>query len=265
MLQDTTPACRVSVVIPTLDDTAALAVSLPLVAAQSPFEVVVVDNSPEGTTDPALHALVARHGARLVREAAPGVSAASFAGYDAARGEVIARVDADTHVPAGWVAAVARRFADDPELHAVTGPGTFYDVDGWRARVLARTYRAALFWGLHAAMGTTPLWGSNMAMRASAWRAISPLVERGDPALHDDLEVAFRLGPLARVDFDRDLVVAVEARAFHSRQALTGRVGRTLRSALRGWSVLGPGGRWVCRLSGGRYVDRPDLFPVGPA
>lgn len=261
----TTGSPTVSVVIPTLDDTDALARSLPLVAAQSPFELVVVDNSSSPAPDPRLRELVARHGGRLVREPAPGVSAASFAGYDAARGEIIARVDADTRVPAGWLDTVAARFADGPGLHALTGPGTFYDVTGCRAGLLARTYRAALFWGLRGAMAGRPLWGSNMAIRASAWHAISPLVERGDPALHDDLEVAFRLGPLARVVYDPRLVVAVEARAFHSRHALTGRVARTFTSTWHAWSVLGPGGRWVCRLSRGRWVSRPDLFPVGRA
>ena len=74
-----------------------LGVLLAALAAQTraPDEVIVVDNSP-GAADEATAALARGAGARVVRETRRGVGAASAAGYDEARGTVIARLDADS-------------------------------------------------------------------------------------------------------------------------------------------------------------------------
>lgn len=95
-------ASRVSVVIPVKDDAEYLRRCLAALAAQTraPREVVVVDN---GSTD-ASRRVARRYGARLVRERRPGIPAAASRGYDAARGRVIARLDADSVPPRDWVA-----------------------------------------------------------------------------------------------------------------------------------------------------------------
>ena len=82
---------RVTVVIPVLDDAAELAGCLAALAAQtrSPDEIVVVDN---GCRDHSA-ALAREAGARVVDEPRLGIPAAAATGYDAATGEVIARLD----------------------------------------------------------------------------------------------------------------------------------------------------------------------------
>src|SRR3954452_8207081 len=84
----------VSVVIPVKDDAVALERCLRLLGQQTvaPLEVVVVDN---GSRD-ASAAGARRHGARVVTEPTPGIPAAASTGYDAARGDLIARCDADS-------------------------------------------------------------------------------------------------------------------------------------------------------------------------
>src|SRR5579885_2506952 len=93
---------RISLVIPAHNEESHLAACLDAVAAQTvrPFEVIVVDNNSSDAT-----AEVARSYSfvRVVREPRQGLAFARDAGFDAARGELIGRIDADTLLPPNWV------------------------------------------------------------------------------------------------------------------------------------------------------------------
>ncbi|WP_258723305.1 glycosyltransferase family A protein [Cellulomonas sp. NS3] len=243
------PVLTLSVVIPVKDDAVALRACLTHLDRQTrpAWEVVVVDN---GSTDDSAAVAVA-HGARVVPESAPGIPAAAAAGYDAARGDVIVRCDADTLVPPDWLASVARHFEDDPALDAVTGTGTFYDVPRWRATVVGWLYLRTYYAAMHAAMAHPPLWGSNMALRRTSWVAVRERVNRADPESHDDVDLSFALGPGARLRYDRRLRVRVSGRSLHGAAQVRRRFDRAWRSLRRGWDVQPPWERWAQRLGGG--------------
>lgn len=237
----------VSVVVPARDDAAALRRCLRALADQSvpPTEVVVVDNaSRDGTAD------VARaHGARVVAEPAVGIPAAAAAGYDAAVGEVIARLDADSVPGPRWVEQVVARLAD-PEVSAVTGVGRFCE-HGRAGRLTAGAYLAAYYGLCHLALGHPPVWGSNMALRRSVWHAVRDRVHRDDPEVHDDLDLAFALGPRARVLLDRSLRVGVSARSLRGAAQLRRRLRRAVRTLRLNWREAPPWERWTRRLAAG--------------
>lgn len=239
-----------TVVIPVKDDARHLERCLEALAQQVrlPDEVVVVDNA---STDDS--AAVARHaGAQVLHEPAPGIPAAASTGYDAVPGGVIVRCDADTVPPPDWLRRVHAAFERDPGLVALTGPGAFYDLPAARA-CLARTfYMGGYFWGMRAAIANVPLWGSNMALRVSAWEGVRDRVHRDDPLVHDDADLSFALGSTARVRFDRRLVVGVSGRTFESRASLRRRFRWAWRTLAVNWSVSPPWDRWAARLASGR-------------
>ncbi|HEX7964030.1 MAG TPA: glycosyltransferase family A protein, partial [Candidatus Saccharimonadales bacterium] len=92
----------VSIVIPAYNEERHLAACLEAIRAQSepPLEVVVVDNNSTDRT-----AEIARRYpfVRVVHEERQGIVFARGAGFDAARGDIIARIDADIVLPAGWI------------------------------------------------------------------------------------------------------------------------------------------------------------------
>lgn len=251
----------ISVVIPVRDDAAALEGCLAALRDQTrpPDEVVVVDNSAGG--DPATAQVAAAAGARLVHEPRRGVGAASATGYDAATGEILGRLDADSRPGPEWVETVLALLTDE-RLHAITGPGRFYDIPGRRGRIAAAAYHWPLVLGVGAAMGHPPLWGSTMAVRRDAWERCRHLVHREDPLVHDDLDLAFALGPRARVRWTKALAVGVEGRAFHSRAAMVSRVRRTLHTCRLHWARQPAGHRLVCSLSRGRWLCETAVTPV---
>jgi glycosyltransferase involved in cell wall biosynthesis len=217
----------ISVVIPCLDDAVMLRACLAALAAQTrpPDEVVVVDNG--SSDDSAAVALAA--GARVVDEPRRGIWPATAAGFDAARGDVIARLDADSVPRADWLERVELRMSAPDLPTAVTGRGRFYGGSAVTRWIAGRLYIGGYFAVLGPLLGHPPIFGSNCALRRSAWQQLRTLVHRERADVHDDLDLAWWLQPGMSVVEDRTLVVAVSARPFDSWSAL----GRRLRMAYR--------------------------------
>lgn len=249
--------------IPVRDDAGSLRVCLAALAGQTvaPLEVIVVDN---GSSDDS--AAVARGGnARVVREERHGIPAAAATGYDAAVGDVIARLDADCIPPADWIASIADAMTRHPGVAAVTGGATFHDgPPAWR-RTGARLYLGAYLAALAPALGHVPLFGSNLALRRSAWNEVRGMVHRSDPELHDDLDLSFHLGAPRRgvvrlVRFERTIALRISHRPFSSGRAMVRRFVRGFRTVFLHWPHELPWLRWS-RLVRARATRRPATHP----
>jgi glycosyltransferase involved in cell wall biosynthesis len=74
------------------------------------YEVVVIDNDPEGSAQPVVEELRREWPAyvelRYIHETRVGLSFARNRGIDEARGEIIGFLDDDLFVPPGWLSAV---------------------------------------------------------------------------------------------------------------------------------------------------------------
>jgi len=240
-----TPA--VSVVIPCLNDAGPLEVCLASLAAQldPPLEVIVVDN---GCTDDSA-GIARRFGARVVEEQVRGIPAAAAAGYDAAAGDVIARCDADSVLPPDWTRRIAAAFAQEPDLAALSGHGTFYALPRPAAVVLSQLYLGSYRLAAGAALAHPALFGSTMALQRSCWLDIRDQVHRSDPELHDDLCLSFHVGPLRRIRFDRTLAAGISPRAIATWPNLARRFRRAFHTVFVHWQQQPPWQRWQTRLS----------------
>jgi glycosyltransferase involved in cell wall biosynthesis len=204
----------ITAVIPVLDDAEHLVVCLRALAAQTrpADEIVVVDN---GSADDS--AAVARSfGARVLHEPLRGIAPANATGFDAALGDIIARLDADSIPAPDWLERIEQAFDADPELAALTGSAVFRDgspLVNWIGR---HVYLRWYFWAMGNLLGHPPLFGSNLAMRARVWRDVRDEVHRDDPRMHDDLDLSFQIAPGVRVLRDDSLEVSVSSRPFSS-------------------------------------------------
>lgn len=237
---------RISVVVPVLNDARELVGCLAALSEQSrpAHEIVIVDN---GCSDDS--AAVARAaGARVVEESVRGIPAAAATGYDSATGDVIARIDADSRPGTDWLARIEAAFDADPELSALSGPGEFIGLRGWRATAAQALYMDAFFLSVGAAMAHPVMFGSNLAMRRSAWLRVRDGVDRTDPELHDDIDLSFQFGAADRVVVDRSLVVKISARPFDDPAAMRRRFSRAFRTIFRNWRISPPSQRWLERV-----------------
>lgn len=215
MPHDPAPAVTtVSVVIPVRDDASHLRRCLAALSRQTlhPDEIVVVDNDSSDDS-----ASVARDaGARVVFCGERGIPAAAATGYDAARGELILRLDADSIPEPTWVRSMVDAFADDA-VDAVSGGAVFHDGPAAQRVGMARAFLGTYAAFATPALGHAPLWGSNMAFRRSAWRDVRDEVHL-DPELHDDLDLAYHLGVRHRIGIVSGRHMRVSSRTVQPRR-----------------------------------------------
>lgn len=233
-----------SVVIPVKDDADLLVRCLDALSRQttSVDEIVVVDN---GSRD-ASAAVALAAGARVIRCLDPGIGAAASAGYDAAQGDIILRLDADCVPGPAWVAEVTDAFAADDDVAAFTGRAHFTDGPPALRGPLAALYLGAYTAVTGMALGHRPLFGSNLAFRREAWLAVRDEVHRGDPEVHDDLDLAFHLGAGHRIGLLPGASMGMSMRPFTGGH-FGRRMHRGFRSVLVHWPGDFPPLRW-CRV-----------------
>ncbi len=174
-------------------------------------EIIVVDNnSNDGTAAVAK----ARPGVTLLREPRRGANRTRQTGFEAAHGELIAFLDADTIMPPGWIDRVERAFAKDPNLVCLSGPFIYYDLP-MRIRALSRTFYLiayVIYLAERAILKkTTIVQGGNYAVRAEAFRKIGG--QNVDLTFYgDDTDNAVRLSKVGFVKFDLSLTMPTSGR-----------------------------------------------------
>jgi len=174
------------------------------------LDILLIDNAPR--TDAAER--LVKNGFPAVRymvEPRPGLDWARNRAIMEARGDIIAFTDDDVVVDGGWIQALVRVFADDPDVMAVTGLVVPYELET-EGQILFETYGGfgkgfdrrkysprdganRRTWS-HLAAGDLGT-GANMAFRRSVFHKIGGF----DPALDagtatgggGDLEIFFRV------------------------------------------------------------------------
>ncbi len=255
---DDKAAYTISVVIPVKDDAALLVRCLSALDAQhSPGdEIIVVDN---GSSDDSIAVALAA-GARVLTCPDPGVGAAAAMGYDAARGDLILRLDADCEPDPDWISTVVAAFSRDEDVAAFTGSARFIDGPAILRAPLARLYLGAYAAVLGVTLGHSPLFGSNLAFRRDAWATVRDTVHRDDPDLHDDLDLAFHLGEDHRIGILPGSTMGMSMRPFTEGE-FGRRVYRGFRSVLVHWPRDFPPVRWA-RLVARRDRRRSTMRPM---
>ncbi|MBN1680757.1 MAG: glycosyltransferase family 2 protein [Anaerolineae bacterium] len=206
----------ISVVIPTRDRTASLAVCLNTIMQleYNNFEVIVVDNAP--STQDTQHMIREKYGhdprVRYVLESRPGVSWARNRGVEEAAGGIIAFTDDDVQIDRHWLAEIAVEFMTGDNIACLTGLTPAAELDTppqvWVERDLAGFGKGftrlvydktehkprSLFYPYSAGIFGV---SANMAIKKSVFTDLGgfdPALGPGTPAgAGDDLDLFFRI------------------------------------------------------------------------
>mgnify|MGYP002787150848 CR=1 FL=1 len=190
-------APTVSIVIPAYNEEATIRACVTAALAQTvpAHEVIVVDNRSTDRTAAIVAELQAANPDAPLRVipqfAEQGLVPTRNLGLDSATGDVIGRIDADSVLEPTWVEEVQKAFLA-PAVAAATGPVLYYDMPLRRFGLRADdTLRRAM---LRLAREYHFVFGSNMALRATAWQAIRDEVCRDEEDLfHEDIDISVHL------------------------------------------------------------------------
>ncbi len=245
----------VTVVIPVKDDAELLAACLRRLHAQTvpPDEIVIVDNGSRDSSS----AVAAALGARVIHRPGGGIPRASAAGYDEARCDVIARLDADCVAADDWIESVRDALHRDPSVCAVTGGAVFNDGPRPLRRPLAFSYLGAYYAFLTVALGHPPLFGSNFAMRRTAWNDVAAHTHRFDEEVHDDLDLAFHLGARHRIRYVQSMRMGMSMRPFTGSSSFLRRARRGMHTVIIHWPGQFPPIRWMRLLISSSRCSSP--------
>lgn len=180
----------ISIIIPCLNEERYVGRCLDAIAALElrPHEVLVVDN---GSTDKTAEVAGRYDFVRVLREPRRGRAFAQIAGFNAATGTVLARLDADAVVSPDWTARIADYYSRPEALQtAWTGGASFYNVRF--PRLVSAVYDWLAFRFNQLLTGHPTLWGSSMALPRALWAQVAGQVcQRSD--LHEDLDLSIHL------------------------------------------------------------------------
>ncbi len=188
----------VSIVIPAYNEEGVIRQCLIAAIYQSlpAHEILVVDNRSTDRTAEIVRQMQLEYPESPIKllhqDAIQGLIPTRNHGLDHATGDVLGRIDADSVLEPDWVETVQAGFTD-PEVAAATGPVVYYDMPMRRWGLKADDKMRQLVLKL-ARNQYHFLFGSNMALRRTAWEQIREytcLDERDE--MHEDIDLSLHL------------------------------------------------------------------------
>ena len=156
-------------------------------------EIIVVDNNSTDATAQIIDEYSARDPrVRRVNETTPGVHAARRRGLDEAKSDLIAKVDADTHVGNDWAQVVVEFFDSDrgSAFSALTGPFLMWDAPlyDFQKGLAERGFRK-----LDTDKPIGSVHGPGYVLRREAWQEIRDHLHDDEPDVWEDLDIGLAM------------------------------------------------------------------------
>ena len=205
----TVAATDISVIVPTLNEEKYLPRCLRSLVNQAwdrPFEILVVDG---GSTDQTVRVAKGYADKVLVKPKAP-VGAARNLGAKAAKGEILAFIDADTIANPQWLGSIDEAFREDRTTVGLTGPTLPYDghlSDSITYRLWTIYLQRLLLY-----LEMPHVIGFNCAYRRGPFLSVGGF--DGDSVMSEDIKLAHKIRRYGKITFEKEMSALTSARRF---------------------------------------------------
>jgi glycosyltransferase involved in cell wall biosynthesis len=201
------PKPELSIIVPTYNEKENIGNILKALnkqtATRRDYEIIIVDGgSKDGTRD-----LAKKYGAdKVIVQKGEGIAGAKNDGADAAKGKILATMDADV-IPTGtWVQTLLKRFANE-RIIGLAGVSASIEQDS----ISRLSLRALALWArICAAIGRPLLSGQGSAIRLDVFKKIGGFNPEFN-MIHD-VEIGMRAKKYGKIAFDKDWIVYTSSR-----------------------------------------------------
>jgi len=211
----------ISVIIPAYNEENYIGQTLKSVGDNAPdnvVEIIVVDNA---STDKTREVVAKFPRVKIVEEKNKGLTRARQAGLNAAKGDILVYIDADTLARKDWFEVLNREFSLDPELICLSGPYRYYGLPENMNRFFKLWYKVwfKIWYGFANFFITYTngyvVVGGNFAATKAA------LLKMGgfDTTIEfygEDTDIGRRLRRIGKIKYDKDFWIHSSARRFNS-------------------------------------------------
>lgn len=174
-------------------------------------EIIVVNNA---STDKTRAIAKSYQDVKLVDENNKGLTRARQTGFLASSGELIANIDADTRLPAGWINKVTKEFENNEKLAAFSGPQVYYDLPVYK-NLFVHIFYLFTFWtyviNRYVLRVGSVVQGGNFVLRRSALEKIGGFNLNID-FYGEDADLAKRLFPVGQIKFSLKFPISASGR-----------------------------------------------------
>lgn len=204
-----------SVIIPARNEEKFLPGCVNSIKAQKGFfdiEIIVVEN---GSTD-STRAVAEGLGVRVISGPGKGVGFARKIGTDAAGGDFILNLDADSCLPADYLLRAKEIFAREQDLVCLGGQVVFYDAPCWLNVLRFLFHRPLYYYARLASGGRVGPLGNNMVFRKSDYKKTAGF--DADSKFGEDSDICRKLSKLGKVKIDFGLKCRISSRRYRWNQ-----------------------------------------------
>ncbi len=208
---------KISLVIPAYNEEKLIAGCVESVLANSAgllHEIIVVDNNSIDDTKVVAESIAKNNSrVRVCSEDKKGTSAARQKGVDLASAEtdLIAFIDADTRMQKGWCETVLAEFQRDPNLVALSGPYSYYDLPAWQRGTIWLFWRT-LAWFFYAFTKYMAM-GGNLVIKKDTLEKMGGL-DTSITFYGDDTDMVRRASKFGKVKFKFSFTIDSSGRRF---------------------------------------------------
>ncbi|MFA6253665.1 MAG: glycosyltransferase family 2 protein [Candidatus Paceibacterota bacterium] len=208
---------KLSIIIPAYNEEVGLADCLKMVLSRiseqnREVETILVNNA---STDRTREIAELFSNIKIVDESNKGLVRARQAGFMASIGDLIANVDADSRIPAGWIEKIFTEFERNPNLVALSGPYIYYDLPWW-FNWLSKIYYwlgwLSTYLNLNPARHGAMLQGGNFVLRRTALEKIGGYRFEKFDFYGEETDVAMRICEVGKIKFTFGLSMVTSGR-----------------------------------------------------
>ena len=198
-----------SIVIPAYNEENTLPMcveALRKLKADFEYEIIAVDNNSKDNTFQVAEQL----GIKAIKEKRQGVSWARKTGTEAAQGEYILHIDADTRLPQNYLNEVIKRFQKNPKLVCLGGQFYYYDAPWWKNILRIYVHWNLYLFALIISRGKIGPMANNMTFKKSVYDqtdGFNTYFRFGE-----DIDLTKRMSKFGKIKLDMSLKCRVSVR-----------------------------------------------------